>query len=148
MWKVRHGGVDWIELSCLIMEPNGRTQWKTFGLRINSKILDQEMHSMSHKRLYHKVYYVVLWINQNWNHKEFRSMYSDWLRVGLPERGPTSSPDKVKIFQFSMPSRPAMGSTHSPNKGVTWVLSQGVRRPGREVHQSSRTSAHVKKTWP
>jgi hypothetical protein len=52
-----------------------------------------------------------------------------------------------KYFHFSMSSRPALGPTQPLSQCVRGALSAGVKRPGREAHQSSPTSAEVKKTW-
>jgi hypothetical protein len=51
-----------------------------------------------------------------------------------------------KNFQFSMLSRPALGSTQLP---IQWVpgFFLRVKRPGRETDHSPPTSAEVKKMW-
>jgi hypothetical protein len=41
------------------------------------------------------------------------------------EGGGTSSPGRVKIFHFSISSRPALGSTQPPIKWVPRALSRG-----------------------
>jgi hypothetical protein len=46
-----------------------------------------------------------------------------------------------------MSSRPALGPTQPPIRWVPGVLSQGVKRPGREADQSPPTSAEVKRMW-
>jgi hypothetical protein len=62
---------------------------------------------------------------------------------GLDDQGAeSSSPGRVKIFYFSMSSRPALGSTQPP---IKWV--PGVNRQGREADHSPPTSVEVKKTW-
>jgi hypothetical protein len=43
------------------------------------------------------------------------SRYSDWLRAGRP-RGRSSSPGRVKNFNFSISSKPALGFTQPPIK--------------------------------
>jgi hypothetical protein len=64
----------------------------------------------------------------------------DW-EVGVP------SPGGVKNFLFSRSSRPALRSIQPTLQWVQGALSQGVKRPGREVDQSPPTSAQVKKMW-
>jgi hypothetical protein len=56
-------------------------------------------------------------------------------------------PGRVKNFLFSKSSRPAVGSTQSPNQLVPGALSSGVKRPGREVDHSPQTRAEVKRMW-
>jgi hypothetical protein len=53
-----------------------------------------------------------------------RSRNSDWLRAaGL--RGRSSSPGRVTNFNFSISSRPALGSTQLPTQKATGSLSPG-----------------------
>jgi hypothetical protein len=47
---------------------------------------------------------------------------------------------------FSTSSRPALGPTQPPIQWILWALFPGVKRPGREAHYSSPTSAEFKKT--
>jgi hypothetical protein len=56
--------------------------------------------------------------------------------------GQELSPSRLKNFHFSISSRPALGSTHSP---IKWVPV--VKRQGREADHSPPTSAEVKKMW-
>jgi hypothetical protein len=49
---------------------------------------------------------------------------SDWLRAGRL-RGWGSSPGRVKIYYFSISSRPALGSTQPPIQWVPGALSRG-----------------------
>jgi hypothetical protein len=60
---------------------------------------------------------------------------------GVP--GPVGS----KNFQFSMSSRPALGSTLPPIQWVPGALSPGIKRPGREANHSPPAIAEVKKMW-
>jgi hypothetical protein len=48
---------------------------------------------------------------------------------------------------FSTSSRPVLGPTQPPIKWLSWALSLGVKRPGRETDHSPPVSAEVKKTW-
>jgi hypothetical protein len=52
----------------------------------------------------------------------------------------------VKIFNFSISFRPALGSTQPPTQCEPWALSPEVKRQGCEADHSSTTSAEVKKT--
>jgi hypothetical protein len=47
-----------------------------------------------------------------------------------------------KNFNLSMSSRLALGSTQPPVQCVPWVLSPGVKKPGRETDHS-QTSAET-----
>jgi hypothetical protein len=70
-----------------------------------------------------------------------RFVGSDWLRAGrLRDR--SSSPGKVKNFDFSISSRPAVGRTQLP---IYWVPR--VKRQGREANHLPPTIAEIKKTW-
>jgi hypothetical protein len=69
-----------------------------------------------------------------------------WLWAGWP-RGQSSSPGRVKNFLYSTASRPALGSTQPPIQWVLGVLSQGIKRPGREADHSPPASAEAKKMW-
>jgi hypothetical protein len=71
------------------------------------------------------------------------SRYSDWLRA---PRGRGSSPGRIKNFNFSISSRPAVEPTQHPIKRVPGALSQGLKWQGREADHSPPTSAEVKKT--
>jgi hypothetical protein len=67
---------------------------------------------------------------------------------GLHDQGGGSlSPYRVKNVQFSISSRPALGSTQPPVKWVLGALSRGVKRQGCEADHSPPTSAEVKKMW-
>jgi hypothetical protein len=62
---------------------------------------------------------------------------------GLNDHGDgSSSPGRVKIFHFSISSRPTLGSTQRP---IKWV--PGAKRQGLETDHSPPTSAEVKKMW-
>jgi hypothetical protein len=62
---------------------------------------------------------------------------------GLDEGdGGSSIPDRVKHSNFSISSRPALGSTQPP---INWV--RGLKRQGRETDHLPPTSAEVKKMW-
>jgi hypothetical protein len=74
-----------------------------------------------------------------------RSQYSDCLRAGRP-RGRSSSPARVKNFNFSMSFRPALRSTHPPIQCVPEAIFPGVKRQGHETDHSP-TSAEVERTW-
>jgi len=50
----------------------------------------------------------------------------------------------IGIFLFTTVSRPALGPTQPPVQRVPWVLSVGVKLPGREADQSPPSSAEVK----
>jgi hypothetical protein len=60
-------------------------------------------------------------------------------------RGRSFYPGKVKNSHFSMPPRPALGSTQPPIQWVPEVLSPRVKRPGREADHLPQTTAEVKK---
>jgi hypothetical protein len=66
------------------------------------------------------------------------------LSYGLDNQGGRGSPSpgRVKNFQFSISSRPALGFTQPPIKCVP-----GVRRQGREADHSPPSSSEVKKMW-
>jgi hypothetical protein len=64
------------------------------------------------------------------------------IAAGRP-RGRSSSPGRVNNFLFSKFSRPALRTTQPPIQWVPEALSQGVKRPGREVDNSPATSAEV-----
>jgi hypothetical protein len=50
---------------------------------------------------------------------------------GLADRrGGSSSPGRVKNFHFSIPSRPALGSTQPPIKWLSGALSRGLSGRG------------------
>jgi hypothetical protein len=67
---------------------------------------------------------------------------------GLDDQGgESSSPGRVKIFHFSISSRPALGSTQPPIKMGTGGSFPGVKRQEREADHSSPTSAEDKKKW-
>jgi hypothetical protein len=66
------------------------------------------------------------------------------LRAGGP-RGWSSSAGWVKNFLFSRSFRQALGLTQLPIQWVSWIPSQGVKRPGCESDHSPPTSAKVKK---
>jgi hypothetical protein len=53
----------------------------------------------------------------------------------------------VRIFFFSMSSRPVLVSTQHPIQWEPGALSLWVKRPGREADHSTPTSAEIKKTW-
>jgi hypothetical protein len=59
--------------------------------------------------------------------------------------GQGSSPNRDKIFLFSIASRPALGPTQPPIQWVPGTLSQGVKRLGREADHSPPAIAEVKK---
>jgi hypothetical protein len=67
---------------------------------------------------------------------------SDGLRAGR-QRGRGSSPGKVKNFNFSLSSRPALGYTQPPVQWVTGDLSLGLKRQGHESDQSPSTSGSL-----
>jgi hypothetical protein len=50
----------------------------------------------------------------------------------------------LEIFIFTTASRTALGPTQPPRQWVTWALSLGVKRPGREADHSPSSSAEVK----
>jgi hypothetical protein len=87
-------------------------------------------------------------LNEVTNRKEsgWLSRYSDGLRAGR-QRGPSSSPGRVKKFLFSTSSRPALGPTQPPIEWVPGALSPGVKQTGHEADHSPPASAEVKKTW-
>jgi hypothetical protein len=59
--------------------------------------------------------------------------------------------DKVRVPVesriFSTSSRPTLGPTQPPTQWVTEVLTQEVKRPGRETDYSPPTFAKNKKKW-
>jgi hypothetical protein len=59
----------------------------------------------------------------------------------------TSSPGRVNNFNFSISSRPALGSTQPPTQSVSGTLSPGVKRQERDADNEPPTTAEVKKTW-
>jgi hypothetical protein len=66
---------------------------------------------------------------------------------GLDDGGVgVSSPGRIKNFLFSTSSRPVLGSTKPPIRWVMGALFPEVKRPGREVDHSPKTTAEVKKT--
>jgi hypothetical protein len=71
-----------------------------------------------------------------------RTRYRDWLRARRP-RGRSSSPGRVKNFLHVVHT--GSGSTQPPIQWVPGVLSQRVKRPGREADHSPQASAEVKK---
>jgi hypothetical protein len=69
------------------------------------------------------------------------SRYSDGLRAGRPG---FNSRQGQEIFLYSIVSTPALRLTQPPIHWAPGAISPGVKRPGREVHQSSPSSAEVK----
>jgi hypothetical protein len=65
---------------------------------------------------------------------------------GLDDRG-VGVRVPVGSIIFSTSSRLAQRPTQPPIQWVPAHLSPGVKRPGREVDHSSRTSAEIKKIW-
>jgi hypothetical protein len=59
----------------------------------------------------------------------------------------SSSPGSVKIFFFSMTSRPVLRPSHLPTQWVSGALASRIKRPGREADHSPQTSAKFKKIW-
>jgi hypothetical protein len=59
---------------------------------------------------------------------------------GLEDRGPSSSPNRLKNFHFSVSSRLALGFPQPP---IHWV--PGVKQRGCEADHSSPTSCEVRK---
>jgi hypothetical protein len=51
------------------------------------------------------------------------------------------------IFHSATASRPVLGPTQLHTQGVPWVLSLGIKRPGREADHSHQSSAAVMNTW-
>jgi hypothetical protein len=58
-----------------------------------------------------------------------------------------SSPGMEKNFHFSISHRPALRFTQPSIQRVSWSLSPGVKRQGREADHSPPTSAEGKKAW-
>jgi hypothetical protein len=54
---------------------------------------------------------------------------------------------ELGIFLLSTASRLALGPTQPPIQWVTWALSLGIKRPGREADHSPPTSAEIKNAW-
>jgi hypothetical protein len=65
--------------------------------------------------------------------------------AGRP-RGHSSSPSRIKNFNFFILSILALGSTQHPVQWVLGALSPGVEWQGREADRSLLTSAEVKET--
>jgi hypothetical protein len=59
----------------------------------------------------------------------------------------SSSPGRVKNFQFSISYRRALGPTQLPIQLVLGGPSPEVKQQGREDDNSPPNSAEVKKTW-
>jgi hypothetical protein len=71
------------------------------------------------------------------------SRYCDWLRAGQ-QRDRSSGPGRVKDLQFSVPSKPALGSTQ---RLIVWgagAFPPGLKRQGRK--SDHLLPAEVKKT--
>jgi hypothetical protein len=66
---------------------------------------------------------------------KIKSRDSDWLLAGRPRDRSSSSREEEK-FDFSMLSRPALGSTQPPIQWIPQALSPGVKRPEDEVDHS------------
>jgi hypothetical protein len=60
----------------------------------------------------------------------------------------SSSPGRVKNFNFSISSKPALEPTQPPVQWVPWSLSPGINLPGFEADHSPPTSSEVKKKLP
>jgi hypothetical protein len=67
--------------------------------------------------------------------------YSDGLRAGRPG---FDSRQAHEIFLLSTASRPTLGPTQPPIKGVSEAFYLGVKRPGGEADHSPTSSAEVK----
>jgi hypothetical protein len=74
------------------------------------------------------------------SHTFYRAGYSDWQRAGRP-RDRSSSPGRVKKFQFSISSKLTLGPTQPLIQFVRRALSPGTKRLGREADHSPPTSA-------
>jgi hypothetical protein len=75
---------------------------------------------------------------------EYRSRYSDWLRIWRP-RGRSASPGMGQESSLLQVVKIGSG-VHQPS--IQWVpgaLSSGIKRQGREADHSPPTSAEVKK---
>jgi hypothetical protein len=73
---------------------------------------------------------------------KFSNKTSDWLRARR-SRGPSSSPGRIKNFQFSI----SPTGDHPVSFPIdTGAISSGIKRPGRETHLPSPTSPEVKRT--
>jgi hypothetical protein len=80
-------------------------------------------------------------------HAKFEISYSCGVvgtATGRP-RGRSSSPGRVKNFNFSKSSSPALEATKPPTLWVPVALSPGVKRQEREADHSPPISAEVKK---
>jgi hypothetical protein len=66
--------------------------------------------------------------------------------AGRP-RDQNSNLGEVKNFNFSISSRPDLGSTQAPNQWILGVLSSEIKRLECEADHSPQTNAEVKKTW-
>jgi hypothetical protein len=67
------------------------------------------------------------------------AQYSDWLRAGR-QRSLGQEFSLLHVVQAGS------GATQRPLQWVLGALSPGLKRPGREAHHSSPTSAEIKKT--
>jgi hypothetical protein len=54
---------------------------------------------------------------------------------------------RQRIFPLASVSRPALGPTQPPVQWVTWVLSPGVTRPGRDADHSPPCSAEIENDY-
>jgi hypothetical protein len=77
----------------------------------------------------------------------YRSRYSGWLWARRPRSREFESWGAGKNSQFSMSSRPAVGSTQPLIQWVPGTLSPGVKQQKREADHSPPISAEVKKPW-
>jgi hypothetical protein len=94
----------------------------------------------------HAVIYVL--IRAYWPQSQCGYLYK-WtphngipLGYGLDDRG-FETQQGLRIFLFTIASRPAMRSTRPPMQWVLGALSLGVKRPGREADHSPPSSAKV-----
>jgi hypothetical protein len=68
------------------------------------------------------------------------------LGYGLHDRW-FESRQRLRIFLFTTASTLVLGTTQPPIQWVTGALSLGIKRPGREAHNSSPSSTEVKNAW-
>jgi hypothetical protein len=136
---------------------SGQSMWGLWWTKWHWRRFSQN-NSVSPTNHYSTDFSIII-ITRGWHNRPTGGRSAEWTQLhsthhysiflifyGQDHRGGrSSSPGRVKNFLFSVPSRPALGSTQPPIQWVQGALSPRAKLQGREADHSLPASAELKR---